>query len=129
MAYRLLLFLYRKDGITHAEFRDHYEYIHIPLTRELTGSLFPSLHARRYIERSPDGGANVLVGDKSAAGDECDAVVEIAFRDEEAARAFFAATNNGEVEDRLRKDTAHFLDRERMRVVKIGESFETRRDD
>lgn len=127
MAYRLLLFLYRKDGITHAEFRDHYEYIHIPLTRELTGSLFPSLHSRRYIERSPDGEPNVLVGNKS--GDECDAVVEVAFRDEEAAQAFFAATNNGEIEERLRKDIAQFLNRERMRVVKIGESFETRRDD
>ncbi|GJC80867.1 hypothetical protein ColLi_03705 [Colletotrichum liriopes] len=126
MDYRLLLFIYRKKGITHAEFRDHYEYIHVPLTRELTGSLFPSLHSRRYIERSSEGEPNVLIGDKTE--QECDAVVEVAFKDEEAAQAFFAATNTGEVEERLRKDTAQFLDREKLRILKIGDAFETRRE-
>ncbi|GKT46856.1 uncharacterized protein ColSpa_07037 [Colletotrichum spaethianum] len=111
MDYRLVLFLYRKEGITHAE--------------ELTGSLFPSIHSRRYIERSSEGQPNVLIGDKS--GQECDAVVEIAFKDEEAAQAFFAATNAGETQQRLRKDTAQFLDGEKLRMVKVGEAFETHR--
>lgn len=131
MAYRMLLYLHRKEGISHAEFKDHYEYIHIPLTRELTGSLFPSLHARRYIARAPaeDGSGDapvVLVGDKTA--DECDAVVEVAFKDEEAAQAFFAATNSGEVGERLRKDNEQFLDWSKLKIMRISETFETRRE-
>lgn len=122
----MLLFLYRKKDITHAEFRDHYEYIHVPLARELTGSLFPSLHVRRYIERSPDGEPNVLIGEKS--GRECDVVVEVAFANKEASQAFFAATNSGEIQERLKKDGAQFLDWDMMRVVKVGDAFETRRE-
>ncbi|OLN85655.1 hypothetical protein CCHL11_08308 [Colletotrichum chlorophyti] len=125
MDHRLLVYLYRKKGISHAEFRDHYEYIHIPLTRELTGSLFPSLHARRYIERSqPEDKPVVLIGDKSL--DEYDAVVDVAFKNEEAAQAFFAATNSGKVAERLRKDNEQFLDWQRVRIVKVGDVFETR---
>ncbi|KAI3536152.1 HypE protein [Colletotrichum abscissum] len=127
MDYRLVLFLYRKKDITHAEFRDHYEYIHIPLTRELTGSRFPSLHSRRYIERSPKDEPTVLIG--KSTGEEPDAVVEIGFKNEEAAQAFFDVTNSGEVEERLRKDNAQFLDWERLKIMRIGDVFETRRED
>ncbi|KAF6799398.1 hypothetical protein CSOJ01_12541 [Colletotrichum sojae] len=117
MTYRLIIFLHRKPGTTHAEFRDHYEYVHIPLTRELTGSLFPTLHARRYIDQ----GAALMGGEA-----EADAVVEVAFRDEAAAQAFFAAANAGEAAERLRKDNEQFLDWQRVKVLRVSESFETR---
>ncbi|KAF9877512.1 hypothetical protein CkaCkLH20_05212 [Colletotrichum karsti] len=113
--------------MTHAEFKDHYENVHVPLTRELTGSLFPSLHARRYIERSPeDGKPVVLVGAK--VDEEADAVVEVAFKDEQAAQAFFAATNTGEAMERLKEDNAKFLAWEKVRILKVSEMFETRGD-
>ncbi|KAF6832681.1 hypothetical protein CMUS01_06831 [Colletotrichum musicola] len=126
MTYRLIIFLHRKPGTTHAEFRDHYEYVHIPLTRELTGSLFPTLHARRYIDQ----GAALMGGgdDKKEGETEADAVVEVAFRDEQAAQAFFAATNAGEAAERLRKDNEQFLDWQRVKVLKVSEAFETRGD-
>ncbi|EQB48897.1 HypE protein [Colletotrichum gloeosporioides Cg-14] len=120
MSYRMLIFLHRKEGLSHAEFKDHYENVHVPLTKELTGSLFPMLHSRRYIERSPDDGkAMVLAGAKGE--DEADAVVEVAFKDEAAAQAFFAATNSGEAMDRLKKDNEQFLNWEKLRILKISE--------
>ncbi|KAJ0285227.1 hypothetical protein COL940_003644 [Colletotrichum noveboracense] len=121
MSYRMLIFLHRKEGRSHAEFRDHYENVHVPLTKELTGSLFPMLHSRRYIERSPDDGkAMVLAGAKGE--DEADAVVEVAFKDEAAAQAFFAATNSGEAMERLKKDNEQFLNWEKVRILKISEA-------
>ncbi|KAF4429529.1 hypothetical protein CFRS1_v014513 [Colletotrichum fructicola] len=112
MSYRMLIFLHRKEGLSHAEFKDHYENVHVPLTKELTGSLFPMLHSRRYIARSPDDGKPmVLAGAKGE--DEADAVVEVAFKDEAAAQAFFAATNSGEAMERLKKDNEQFLNWEK----------------
>ncbi|KAK2012366.1 hype protein [Colletotrichum eremochloae] len=132
MYYRLLLFLYRKEGMTHAEFKDHYEYIHIPLARELTGSLFPSFHLRRYIERSPPEvtfTALPTAGNAAPGGpEECDAVVEFGFADEGAAQAFFEAIGTGTVEERLRKDTEQFLNWNRTRMVKVADALETRRE-
>ncbi|KAI8196649.1 Alkaline ceramidase YDC1 [Colletotrichum sp. SAR 10_70] len=116
----MLIFLHRKEGLSHAEFKDHYENVHVPLTKELTGSLFPMLHSRRYIERSlDDGKAMVLAGAKGE--DEADAVVEVAFKDEAAAQAFFAATNSGEAMERLKKDNEQFLNWEKLRILKISE--------
>ncbi|KAF4876862.1 hypothetical protein CGCSCA1_v003965 [Colletotrichum siamense] len=127
MSYRMLIFLHRKEGLSHAEFKDHYENVHVPLTKELTGSLFPMLHSRRYIERSPDDGkAMVLAGAKGE--DEADAVVEVAFKDEAAAQAFFAATNSGEAMERLKKDNEQFLNWGKLRILKISEVCETRGD-
>ncbi|KAL0931205.1 uncharacterized protein CTRU02_213940 [Colletotrichum truncatum] len=127
MTFRMLLFLHRKEGITHAEFKDHYEYVHVPLTRELTGSLFPLLHSRKYIERSPDDGKPVVLMGENVEH-EADAVVEVVFKDDDAAQAFFAATNSGEAAERLKMDTDQFLDRGKIRAVKISGSFETREE-
>ncbi|KAI8236629.1 Alkaline ceramidase YDC1 [Colletotrichum sp. SAR 10_99] len=121
----MLIFLHRKEGLSHAEFKDHYENVHVPLTKELTGSLFPMLHSRRYIQRSPeDGKPMVLAGAKGE--DEADAVVEVAFKDEAAAQAFFAATNSGEAMERLKKDNEQFLNWEKLRILKISEASKYR---
>lgn len=128
MTYRLLIFLHRKPGTTHAEFRDHYERVHIPLTRELTGSSFPSLHARRYVDQAASAALMPSSGSANNKESEADAVVEVAFRDERAAQAFFAATNAGEAAERLRRDNEQFLDWERVKVLKVSEVCETRGD-
>ncbi|TDZ35225.1 hypothetical protein CTRI78_v011518 [Colletotrichum trifolii] len=127
MSYRMLIYLHRKPGTTHAEFKDHYENVHVPLTRELTGSLFPQLHSRRYIERSADDDkAVVLVGSKEH--EDADAIVEVAFKDEAAAQAFFGATNTGEARERLEEDNEKFLNWEKVRILKISDVCETRGD-
>jgi hypothetical protein len=61
--YKVLSFIKRKDGVTHAEFRDHFERSHAAMALRYCGHLF-SEYRRNYITtvyaggdpRDPDGG-------------------------------------------------------------------------
>ena len=74
MTFTILIFAYRKPGLTPAQFRIHGEQIHIPLIKSLTGPLFPLSHVRRYIHRTKiaeeAGGPEGTVGTKGTTGIE-----------------------------------------------------------
>ncbi|KAK8044545.1 hypothetical protein PG993_004569 [Apiospora rasikravindrae] len=68
-----------------AVFRDHYENVHIPLMRNLTGDTFPLSHERHYVRRDGEGDDGhfpeaVLAGTSQAAVDY-DAVAVLTYRD------------------------------------------------
>lgn len=117
MVYTVLIFASRKPGTTPQEFRDHYEGIHMPLVKELTGDHFPQIHRRRYIhraegkgdtERNPNHPATVLLG--TQADFDYDVVGELIFPDATASRAFLGAMQNPETAGPINADAEKFVD-------------------
>ncbi|KAI1277405.1 EthD domain-containing protein [Xylaria sp. FL0933] len=139
MPYSVLIFAYRKPGTTPAQFKAHYEEIHIPLIRKLTGASFPLSHTRHYLRRNaqqqkadgntarnPTTPAAVLMG--TQAEFDYDAFAELTFEDEAAFRAFFALTQqHPENAAKIAADEELFLDTARMTVVVKGETTVTER--
>jgi uncharacterized protein (TIGR02118 family) len=125
MPYTVLIFAYRKPGLSPAEFKSHYESSHVPLVQSLTGSLFPKSHTRRYIQRADSANhpATVLVG--TQADFEYDAIAELIFDDEGAFQAFFACVSEAKAAEKIAQDEDKFLDRTKMKVVIEGDSIVT----
>ncbi|KAK0391968.1 hypothetical protein NLU13_1466 [Sarocladium strictum] len=97
----------RLQTLTPEQYRDHYENVHIPLMKNLTGDAFPLSHVRHYISRSEDPNAedgltwpaNLFMGGDQADFD-FDAVAVLTWRDREhfdANLAFFADEETGKI--------------------------------
>ena len=131
MSYIVLGILYRKPHLSPAEFKAHYENIHLPLLKTLLGDAFPTSHSRRYIQRAsepqdtPIPGtqgerypATVLQGEQADV--EYDALMELRFESEEHLGRFIARSSEEKIGKELLEDDDLFLDRERGKVVIIG---------
>lgn len=135
MPYIVLIFAYRKPGLSPAEFKSYYESRHVPLIQSIAGPLLPISHTRRYIQRvqgSTEGGADngnhpaaVLIG--TPTDFEYDAIAEVIFEDEAAFQAFFACVNQEEAAVRIAEDEEKFLNRAKMRVVLVDDCKVTTR--
>ncbi|UNI24092.1 hypothetical protein JDV02_009868 [Purpureocillium takamizusanense] len=133
MVFKVLLFAYRKPGLSPTEFRDHLEGRHMDLLKRLFGTAFPVSHVRRYIHRRAAEEeeeehrdhypATVLVGEQ--ADFAYDVISELTFADEDAFRVFFAQYQSEEVAAEIREDEERFLDVGRLRAVVLGEVCET----
>ena len=103
MPFSIIFSVYRKPGMSIADFKDHYEKRHIPLIRSLAGYDFPAVHTRGYLRGSditkassdnaevgPTGStpARILVGTQSDF--DYDVVGEWIFEKENAFQACFA---------------------------------------
>lgn len=132
MPHIALLFAHRKQGMTPAAFKTHYESSHVPLIKSLAGPAFPQSHKRFYIRRDNVSTgtdntaypAQVLVG--TQASFEYDAVTEMVFTDKTAFGTFMEVMSRPENVAKLRADEEHFLDREKMKVVAVDEVTETK---
>jgi uncharacterized protein (TIGR02118 family) len=118
MTFRVVLFAYRKAGLTPQEFKHRYETVHVPLIKEIAGSLFPLSHTRRYISRqetTPDGSqaeavhaAELVSGD--AADVMYDAITEMTFDTREDFYRFAGILNEPGNAAKIQSDCAGFLD-------------------
>ncbi|TPX18276.1 uncharacterized protein E0L32_002785 [Thyridium curvatum] len=108
--FQLLMFGGRKAGITPEQYRDHYENVHIPLMRNLTGDTFPLTHTRHYVERGapPDFPAAVLPGGGDQADFAYDAVAVLTYRDRAHFDANWAFFEDPETARIIREDEAEF---------------------
>lgn len=107
--------IYRKSGITSREFRDHYENVHLPLMRKISGELFPESHTRRYISfdagqdtsecRAP---AQILAGSPSHF--DFAAISEIIYRDMDHFEAHSALLQSKEHKTTVSEDCEKFMD-------------------
>lgn len=118
---RLLMLGRRRQDLTPAQFRDHYENVHIPLMRNLTGATFPLSHERHYVLRdsrnshnnnnNTDGGgsfpAAVLAGTSPDAIDY-DAVAILTYRDKAHFEANWAFFEDPETSRIIAADEAKF---------------------
>lgn len=132
MTYTVLLFLYRKPGLSLQAFKDHYEKNHMPLLMSFALGKAPKTHTRHYIERPNAGSANtstpatVLMG--SQEDFDYDSITQLDFEDAGAFQKYHAATIGSErVAAEITKDEEKFLDRGRTKVVVAGESLSTPR--
>lgn len=120
MVSSILVFAYRKPGITPEQFRDYYEEKHIKLIKELAGNDFPISHTRRYIHRTkgngvtehnPDYLATVFVGEQADC--EYDCCSELIFANPAALLAFKEAMAQADKAAQIAADEEEFLDRSR----------------
>jgi hypothetical protein len=131
MSFSILIFAYRKPGISPAEFKSHHEEINIPLAKSLAEDTFPNKHIRRYIHR-PESPVSEMTGNTNAnypatvlVGTpkyfDYDSISELVFDDEAAFHKFFAVVRQSEVAAKLAVDEEIFLDRGRMTAVVLGD--------
>jgi len=125
MPYTILIFITRKSNISHSDFKKHYETSHIPLLQFYGGENFPKSHKRHYLQfsDSDNGQPTVLHGDKAAF--DFDVIAEVRFDDEAAYKAFLGALAGEEVTKTLKIDEDKFINREKMRIVVVGDVHET----
>ena len=137
MPFSVLIFVYRKPGLSPTAFKSHYETSHVPLIKSIAGPLFPNSHTRHYIQRtesndssSVEAGADntkypaaVLVGNQADV--EYDAYAELTFDDEAAFQTFFTHMYQPEAAEKIAQDEELFLNREKMTVVVVGDHFVT----
>ncbi|KAK5169449.1 uncharacterized protein LTR77_005425 [Saxophila tyrrhenica] len=111
--FQLLMIGRRRQDLTPAQYRDHYENVHIPLMRNLTGDSFPLSHERHYISRMPgDHGtfpADLLLpGIVTQADFDFDAVAVLTYRDRAHFDANWAYFEDEEFREIIAADEAKF---------------------
>ncbi|KAL4961077.1 EthD domain-containing protein [Aspergillus stella-maris] len=128
MPFKALLYVTRKPGTTPAEFKTHYETVHVPLIKELAGDLFPLSHRRLYLARpSPgeDGSYPVaaVLGDQEDFTYDC--ITELTFSDEKAMQVFFAKRMEPSTKEVVEEDENKFLQADKLKLVVLGDVQET----
>ncbi|KAI1406383.1 hypothetical protein F4819DRAFT_441425 [Hypoxylon fuscum] len=116
MAIKVLMLIYRKPDLTPAEFRKHYEDVHMPLTKKVAGDTFPLSHTRRYIPRATtpqDLSATtekyppvVLGGNPADVGVDC--VTELVFRDKKHMQLYFEMPHSPGAAAKLEEEADNF---------------------
>jgi hypothetical protein len=125
MPYNILIFITRKAGISHSDFKKQYETSHMPLLQLYGGKHFPKSHKRNYIHFNDNDQPTIIQG--TPAGFDFDAIAEASFEDEAAFQAFLEAlTADEEASKILRADEEKFSDREKMKIVVVGDVRETK---
>ncbi|KAE8349225.1 EthD domain-containing protein [Aspergillus coremiiformis] len=128
MVYKILLYITRKPGTTPAEFKSHYETVHMPLVRRIAGADFPLSHRRLYLARPAPGADNSFPAAALVGSPEeffYDAIAEVTFADEAAFKVFFGRREEPGVRELVEGDEEAFLDRTRFRAVVLGDVEES----
>jgi hypothetical protein len=115
MPYNILIFVTRKSGISHVEFKKHYETTYMPLLQFYGGEHFPNSHKRHYLQFNENDEPTVVQGNKAAF--DFDAIAEV---------SFLAVLKVEEASKTLRMDEEKFSDREKMKIVVVGDVQETK---
>jgi hypothetical protein len=129
----ILLFLTRDCALSLEEFQHHYEHTHIPLAYSMLSDVWPTTFHRRYLARinrkgfggpaNPDRPAFTLRGQ---VGDvDCDCIAEMHFPTERAFRQFYKKYHQKEVAAVLAEDENRFLEKGKVKVIVVGETWST----
>lgn len=136
MSVRVLIYAYRKPGLSLEDFKKHYEE-HVNLIKRLTGDDFPLSHKRYYIarsvvsdvnkntatERNPTTPAIVFAGQQSDF--DFDAYAELTFASQEALQIFTAKVQAPDAAAQVAADEEKFLDRSKLGIAMLGDVIET----
>ncbi|KAL4936312.1 hypothetical protein BDV06DRAFT_216767 [Aspergillus oleicola] len=128
MTFKALLYVTRKAGTTPSEFKTHYETVHVPLIKKLAGSDFPLSHRRLYLARPTPGEDSsypvaAVLGSQEDFPYDC--ITELTFPDEKAMQTFFARRMESGTKEIVEEDEHKFLDREKLKLVILGDVQET----
>jgi hypothetical protein len=116
--YKVLWFLKRKPGITHEQFRDHYESSHAVLAQKYLGHLF--LGYRRNYPTEVWGGGAIADGGAGFGRREWshDCVAEWILPDESSFEQVMALFSDPVIGRIFYEDEEHFLDRDSILLLK-----------
>ncbi|HKR88361.1 MAG TPA: EthD domain-containing protein [Phenylobacterium sp.] len=113
---RLFFFLKRKDGITHEQFRQHFENIHVKIAdKYFTNKM---LKYNRYYISDVTGSPRTGLGAREF---DFDCISEWTLPDEETFREISAILTGGESGQEFYRDEENFLNREATMVIKCRE--------
>lgn len=138
MSVRVLIYIYRKSGLSLEDFKKHCEE-HALLIKRLTGDDFPLSHKRHYIARnvvSSDESKNITATERNAttpaivfAGQQSDfdfdAYAELTFASQETFQTFIAKVQTPEIAAQIAADEERFLDRSKLSIAMLGDVTET----
>lgn len=113
----------RKAGTTPKQFRDHYENVHMPMMRKLSGDQFPEMHTRYYLQRegSEPFPAAVMMGDQKDF--EYDNITIFTYRDKKHFEDNYALFGDEETRKMIAEDEKKFA--EKITAVFLGEMCST----
>lgn len=115
MTIPILVFIYRKPGLSMEAFIEHYEKTHMPLLYELAGEHFPVIHCRIYVDSTEPGA--VHRGTPEHASYHCMALIE--FEDMDHIRRYNKSIAPGQAA--IQADEKLFMDVDRSTGV-IGKA-------
>lgn len=117
MAFTVMVFANRKQGISHEAFTTRYEQ-HMDMISDLCGDAAPLSHTRFYPKHdSLTSKPSLLAGDAEEAF--YSVVVVMTFKDEEAWRRFCTVLGTESASKKVLDDEAGFWEREGMKVVVV----------
>jgi len=124
MPLTVIIYATRKQGMTPADFKQHYEESHVPLVKSIAGNHFPKSHTRFYVQRTHTGDPNdktneaypatVFVGGQEAF--DYDAYAELVFEDMPALQQFMGCCMEPEAAKKIAADEEKFLERSKMTI-------------
>jgi hypothetical protein len=126
MTYTLLLFVPRKSGISSEAFKHHWETSHVPLLKQLVGREFPLSHTRHYLEASQANHSNIENNDAEEV--MYDGFAILTFINKVHYERFMDKLGDEESGRRHSEDLRRFVDVERLRLVRAGETRSTGKD-
>jgi uncharacterized protein (TIGR02118 family) len=123
---KLIFMFKRKPGLTHEQFRQHYETSHVPLVHKYLSHLFVD-YRRNYVTGALGQNAQT---DRSAPTEQdigFDAITELWFEDEAAIQEMRRITSDEAVGRLFYEDELKFFDRAACRIVTCDEIVDPRR--
>jgi uncharacterized protein (TIGR02118 family) len=110
---KVILLLKRKPGMSRAEFREHYERVHVVLAKKYLGHLFAAYRRNYAVDAMSNTG--------DAHDDGYDAVTEVVLKDAAAAAEMNRIINSPEIGPIYIADEEKFLDRPALRMLIVEE--------
>lgn len=107
--YKLLAMVSRRADLSHEEFKDYYERVHVPLVLEHIGDV-ATYYSRNYVQT-----ANTSSGE-APSGQAVDCIMEIKLADKASLDGLFARIGVPDVAEKLAEDEANFVDRAASRI-------------
>jgi hypothetical protein len=104
---KLLILIWRKPGLTRAEFIDYYEQHHAPLARQLVPAIAAAQYRRNYVEST----VPYIAGAKSY---DFDVITEICFATHADYEDAMATLARPKVSALITADEEHFIDRSKI---------------
>jgi hypothetical protein len=122
---KLIFMFKRKPGLTHVQFRHHYETSHVPLVHKYLSHLFVD-YRRNYVTGALGQDSQT---DRNATDKDIgfDAITELWFEDESALAEMRAITSDEEIGRLFYEDELKFFDRAACRMVTCEEIVDPQR--
>ena len=111
--FTILIYGFRAANITHAEYKDHYDNVHVPLAKSIAGHAWPISHTRHYF------GGNASLAAISAPVD-WDSLAVLTFKDETHAFTFNHLIGQPEAAAKIHADEKLFMSEDSPKMVVIG---------